>query len=272
MPFISAIEGQYGFGRAQVPFASSDLGLYSNTAASNAVQIYNAGNTSNAWYWIRTSGMVQARRVWCNMTDAGGGWMLISYNGNKQNPTASLAGQWYPVAWSGGEGTLSGQFATNAMELWYNNGTAQCGSMLRIASAVANDIPLIASGAVAHRIDYTTSTNNLSLTTSSGLAGTGVFSPSNVLMGATWTALKGYTSLTTHTTKADSDWMYNTGISFYWNPVLPINGASRSGSGTDIGGWMRTLSKDSWGFSNVPPGTSSSGNNFPYNTLAVFIK
>ncbi len=272
MPFVCATNGQYGFGRGvriQIP---TGIGLTSNNPGVSGVEIYNAGNTSNDWYWIRTSGMAQSRRVWCNMTDEGGGWMLISYNGNKQNPTISNAGQWYPVGWSNGEGTLSGQFAVNAMELWYHNNQAQCSSMMRIATRVLNDVPTISNGYIAHKINYTTSTNYLGLTTSSGLAGIGVLSPSNVLMGATWTALKGYTSLSTHTTRADSDWMYNTGTSFYGNPVLPIGGASRSGSGTDIGGWMRTQGKDSWGFSNVAVGSSSSGNAFIGSTLAVFLR
>ncbi len=270
MPFVCATNGQYGFGRGVL--GSSGLGLSSNNPGVSGVEIYNAGNTSNAWYWIRTSGMSQARQVWCNMTEQGGGWMLISYNGNKQNPTATSAGQWYPVAWSNGQGTLSGQFAANAMELWYHNSQAQCSSMMRIASVVANDTPTVANGYIAHRINYTTSTNFLGLTISSGLAGTGVLSASNVLMGATWTALKGYSSLSTHTTRADSDWMYNTGAAFFWNPVLPINGTSRSGSGADIGGWMRTTAKDSWGLSNVPFGSSSSGSVFPGSTLAVFLR
>lgn len=271
MPFVCATSGQYGFGRSFLS-QGSDLGLSSNNPACNAVQIYDAGNTSNAWYWIRTSGMTQARRVWCNMTDAGGGWMLVSYNGNKQNPTVSAAGQWYPVAWSNGEGTLSGQFAANVMDLWYHNSQAQCSSLMRIASRVVNDTPLLSTGYIAHQVNYTTSTNNLNLTISSGLAGTGVLSSSNVLMGAVWSSLKGYTFLSTHTTRADSDWMYNTGTNFYWNPVLPINGGSRSGSGTDVGGWMRTGAKDSWGLSNVNVGQSSGGNAFIGSTLAVFIR
>jgi hypothetical protein len=271
MPFVCATSGQFGFGRGVVQI-SSGLGLSSNNPGVNATQIYNAGNTSNAWYWIRTSGMAQSRRVWCNMADAGGGWMLVSYNGNKQNVSATAAAQWYPVGWSNGEGTLSGQFAANAMELWYNNSQAQCSSLMRIASVVANDTPTITNGYLGHRVDYTTSTNFLGLTIGSGLAGTGVLSASNTLMGATWTALKGYTLLSTHTTKADSDWMYNSGAGFYWNPILPINAPSRSGSGSDIGGYMRTSSKDSWGLSNVPVGTSSGGNVFIGSTLAVFVR
>jgi hypothetical protein len=121
-------------------------------------------------------------------------------------------------------------------------------------------------------VTYTTSTNNLVLTAASGVNGTGVFSPSSVLMGAIWSSVKGYTFLSTQVTRADSDWMYNTGTGFYWNPVLPINGASRSGSGADIGAWMRTTSKDSWGLSNVMSGGSSGGNTFPGSTLAVFIR
>lgn len=274
MPFMSSTSYSFGFGNytPSNPNVPTGIGLSSNNPGINAQQIYNDGSRSNSWYWIRTSGMTQSRQVWCNMTDAGGGWMLISYNGNKQNANASLAGQWYPVAWLNGQGTLSDQFATNAMDLWYTNNASQCSQLLRLATNTANSIPTIDSSYIAHMVTYTTSTNNLSLTIPSGVNGTASFSSSNVVMGAVWSSIKGYTNLSTHTTKADSDWIYNTGAGFYWNPILPINGASRSGSGTDIGGWMRTVSKDSWGLLNVPFGSTSSGSSFPGSTLAIFIR
>jgi hypothetical protein len=206
------------------------------------------------------------------MTDVGGGWMLISYNGNKQNTNTNLAGQYYPVQWLGGQGTLSGQFATNAMDLWFHNGTYQCSSLMRIATTTPNAVPTISNSYIAHYITYTTNQSSLLLATASGVQSTGVFASGGTLMAGRWSSLKGYTTLTTHTTNADVDWMYNTGLNFYWNPILPIGGASRSGSGLDIGGWMRTIGKDSWGLSNVASGASSAGNVFIGSTLAVFIR
>ena len=274
MPFISGVDGRYGFGRSYVaPIPLSGIGLSSNNPGSNGVHVYNSGNVTNGWYWIKTSMMSQARQVYCNMSDVGGGWMLISYNGNKQNANTNLAGQYYPVQWLGGQGTLSGQFAANAMDLWFHNGTYQCSSLMRVATTTPNAIPTVANSYIAHYVTYTSNQSSLTLSTGCGVQSTGIFASGGTLMGARWSSLKGYTILTsTYTTNADADWIYNTGTLFYWNPILPINGTSRSGSAADIGGWMRTIGKDSWGLSNVAVGASSGGNAFIGSTLAVFIK
>jgi len=255
------------------PIPLSGIGLSSNNPGSNGVHVYNSGNVTNGWYWIKTSMMSQARQVYCNMSDVGGGWMLISYNGNKQNANTNLAGQYYPVQWLGGQGTLSGQFAANAMDLWFHNGTYQCSSLMRVATTTPNAIPTVANSYIAHYVTYTSNQSSLTLSTGCGVQSTGIFASGGTLMGARWSSLKGYTILTsTYTTNADADWIYNTGTLFYWNPILPINGTSRSGSAADIGGWMRTIGKDSWGLSNVAVGASSGGNAFIGSTLAVFIK
>ena len=157
------------------------------------------------------------------------------------------------------------------MELWYNNGVNQCSNMLRLATNTSNDIPTVTNSYIAHQIIYTSNAGRIS-TTASGNAGTGVFDPSAVLIPTTWSSIKGYTLMTTYNTNTASDWMYNTGASFYWNPVLPTDSSNtiRSGSGIGIGGWMITTNRDSWGFSNVASNASSAGNTFPGNTLAVF--
>lgn len=276
MPLFTTMEGAFGFGRGyRAPAGGGGgTGTSSNDPGINAAQIMAAGNTSNAWYWIKTSGMSQARQVWCNMTDAGGGWMLVSYNGNKQQAVTANNGQWYPVAWSNGQGTLSGQFAANAMDLWYHNGTNQCSTLMRLASATANAVPTIANSYIGHTCHYFTRAGFLNLSTGSGVAGNGQFTATGQpFMSTLWSSVKGYTLMSTLYTVADADWMYNTGANFYWNPCLPQNGqTSRSGSGLGNGGWMLTVGKDSWGLSNVALANSSQGNTFPGSTLAVFIK
>lgn len=272
MPFLASIEGTNAYGRGVQFYGGS--GSSSNDPAVSAVAAYNAGNVTNGWYWIKTSGMTSARQVWCNQQDNGGGWMLASYNGNKQSVVTATAGQFYPVAWSNGEGTLSGQFSINVMDVWYNGGSNQCSNVMRMASSTSNAVPTLANSYIAHSVTYTTNANKLSLTPASGVQGTGVFSTSNVLMTGLWSNVKGYTILSNYTiTSNDSDWMYNTGASFFWIVCQSINGTSRGGSGTDTGSWMRTQGKDSWGLlSNCTVGGSSSGSTFPGNTLAVFIK
>jgi hypothetical protein len=270
MPFISSAEYTYAYANAPV---SGGTGTSSNNPAINAIAVQNAGSTSNGWYWIKTSRMPVARQVYCNLTDAGGGWMCVSYSGTKQSATPALRGQFYPCAWSGGAGVLSGQFAVDVMDLWYHNGTNQCSNLLRLATNTVNDTPTVTNSFIAHQCTYTTNAGRLS-TTTSGVQGTGVLDPAAILMATTWSAVKGYTLMTTQTTNTASDWMYNAGANFYWNPVLPSTDSNsiRSGSGTGIGGWMRTQDRDSWGLANVASNVGSSGSSFAGNTLAVFVR
>jgi hypothetical protein len=273
---FATMAGEFGYGRGAPTTApiNTSTGTSSNNPGVNAAQVLAAGNTSNGWYWIKTSGMAAARQVYCNMTDAGGGWMLVSYNGNKQSGTAASNGQWYPVAWSNGQGTLSGQFAANAMDLWYNNGSNQCSTMMRLASGTANAVPTLANSYIGHTCHYFTRAGNLNLSTGSGVAGNGQFTATGQpFMSTLWSSLKGYTFMSTLYTTAEADWMYNTAIGFYWNPCLPQTGqTSRNGNAQGNGGWMLTTSKDSWGLSNVAVNGSSAGNSFIGSTLAVFIK
>jgi len=74
----------------------STLGTINNPAIS-AVQLYNAGIQTNGWYYIKTGMMTSSMQVYCNQTDNGGGWMLISYN-----PSGSTQlGYPYPNQYSG---------------------------------------------------------------------------------------------------------------------------------------------------------------------------
>jgi hypothetical protein len=74
----------------------STLGTISNPAVS-ATQLYNAGVTTNGWYYIQTGTMTSSVQVYCNQTDNGGGWMLISYNPSGSTQT----GYPYPNMFSG---------------------------------------------------------------------------------------------------------------------------------------------------------------------------
>ena len=273
MPALTTLAGTYGYGRGGSEAPPSGLGLTSNNPGSNAQAIYTAGNTSNGFYWIRTSIMSSANQVYCNMED--GAWMLISYNGHKQDATLVRRGQLYPVGWSNelGLNTLGGMMVANFNELWYSGTSNQCTQLMRLAFNATNAVPVLSNAYIGHTVTYGSNVNLIAPTTASGIQGSGVFNPSAVLVGATWTALKGYTTLSNYSTKAASDLLYNTGTNFYWNPCLPIGDQTlRSGSAQDIGGWMRTQDRDSWGLSNVAVGASSAGNGFPGNTLAVFIK
>lgn len=274
MPFITSLAYNFAYAPNSSPSGGGGgAGTSSNDPAINAFAVQNAGSTNNGWYWIKTSRMATARQVYCNLTDAGGGWMCISYNGTKQSGTVIQRGQFYPCAWSNGQGTLSGQFSVDVMDLWYHNNSNQCSNLLRLATNTSNDVPTISNSYIAHQCIYTTNASRLS-TTASGVQGTGVFDPAAVLMNTTWSSIKGYTLMTTLTTNAASDWMYNTGTNFYWNPVLPSTDSNniRSGNAQGTGGWMRTQDRDSWGLSNVAFNASSGGNLFTGNTLAIFVR
>ena len=273
MPNVATQAGVFGYGRLPSAYVPTGIGTSSNNPAINALQVMQGGNTSNGWYWMKTSKMSNALQVYCNMEDAGGGWMCVSYAGVKQSGLAT--GQWYPVAWSNGAGTLSGQFATNIMDLWYHNGSNQCSNMMRVGCYGANAVPTLSNAFVAHSLTFTSNAGLLSTPIQCGVAGIGVFDPAATFMRTTWTALKGYTFLSTIFTQTASDLMYNTGTNFYWNLSLPTGQSNqlRSGSALDVGGWMRTQNKDSWGLlSSITINTNSSGTAYPGNTLAVFIK
>ena len=181
----------------------ASLGTSPEMAAVSAVELLQSGVTTDGWYYIQTSSMANPRLVYCNMTDEGGGWMLMNYN-----PDLSVNyGNPYPNEWIGGEGTFDEtttwdfivQFAgtasnnlaggptgsplqvynsffysptasfsgkmmsINAMDIWYHNGTAQCSQVMRMASPTSSSIPLLSNMEIANKISYT-NPNNLLLT------------------------------------------------------------------------------------------------------------
>ncbi len=54
-------------------------------AAPHAKYIIDLGITTTAYYWIKPTSFSQARQVWCDQTNSGGGWMLMSFCGTDVN-------------------------------------------------------------------------------------------------------------------------------------------------------------------------------------------
>ena len=242
----------------------ANLGTLSNPALS-AVQLYNAGIRTNGWYWIKTGMMPSPVQVYCNQTDNGGGWMLISYN-----PSGSTQlGYPYPNADSGSLSTPSFiKHYRNAENLWYStSGSAQCNSVMRMAST-ASVQPHLTNCSIAHQTVYT-NPNALDIDTRV----TQTLKNSAPLTGS-WTPLKGFTSMTgSLPIAAPCDWLYDTANWWTVNGptnVYPDTPYGRSGNALGTGGWTNRLNNTVYGLSNVT--TTGNGIISNFNTLAVYIK
>ncbi len=244
------------------------LGTLSNPAIS-AVQLYNSGVRTNGWYWIKTGLMTSSVQVYCNQTDNGGGWMLISYN-----PSGSTQpGYLYPNTDTGSLQTTSFiKHSRNAENLWYSvSGSAQCNSVMRMAST-ASVQPHLSNCSIAHQAVYN-NPNALDISTTT--------SPNTLKLSApltgSWTALKGYTIMTasSYPIAAPCDWLYDT--SNWWTVAGPTNAFpdapyGRSGNAQGTGGWTNRLTNQVYGM--VPTATTTTPNVIrgDLNTLAVYIK
>ena len=242
------------------------LGTINNPAIS-AVQLYNSGVRTNGWYYIKTNMMTSSVQVYCNQTDNGGGWMLVSYN-----PSGSTqAGYPYP---NDNSGSLSGGFNKhyrNAENLWYStSGSAQCNSVMRMAST-ASVQPHLVSCSIAHQTVYN-NPNALDLASGSGTLTLKFSAP----LTGSWTALKGYTFMTasSYPIAAPCDWLYD--AANWWTTNGPTNvypdaPYGRSGNALGTGGWTNRTSNNVYGMAgNVTTIQSAQISNF--NTLAVYIK
>jgi len=202
------------------------IGDSAQEPATSAQAILIAGATTDGWYWIRTSSMPAAKRVYCNMTDDGGGWMLACYS-----PDHAGTGSRYPNVWSGGQGALD-RMSVDVRELWFHGDAAQCTSVLKMANDELDRAPTLAGMSFANRVTYT-NPGGLALNDSGQDELT--VSPTSVLSG-TWTAVKGHTAMTGPLAiTAPSDWIQSTN---YWNvcgastDTQAANGRSTKAEGT----------------------------------------
>jgi len=236
-----------------------------NSPAISAVQLYNAGIRTNGWYYIKTGMMTSSMQVYCNQTDNGGGWMLISYN-----PSGSTQlGYPYPNQYSGSVGSGFNKHVRNAEELWYSiSGSAQCNSVMRMAST-ASVQPLLSNCSIAHSVTYS-NPNALDISTT---ASPNTLKLAPALTGS-WSPIKGYTLMTSAlNVMTPCDWLYDT--SNWWTVAGPTSAYpdapyGRSGNAQGTGGWTNRVNNNVYGLANVNTATNSQVSNF--NTLAVYIK
>jgi hypothetical protein len=240
---------------------SSTLGTLENPAVS-AQAIYNSGQTTNGWYYIQTSNMVSAKQIYCNMTDQGGGWMLMNYN-----PDSIVnVGNPYPNQWIGGTGSLTSKLSIDARQIWYHNGTAQCSQVMKMASTTASLVPLLNNVTIANRVVYSNPNNlRLSATFSTTLA-------NNTPMTGTWSGIKGHTLMSTSlAVNAPGDWIYS--VNTWWTvcgPSSQLSADGRSGNGQGSGSWTNIGNSAIYGMADVAATTSSLRSDI--KTYAVYIK
>lgn len=242
-------------------------GSYADPGLS-AQDIYDSGQLNSGWYYIKTSTMPVPKQVYCNMTDESGAWMLIGYNPSFNNSSGDLLGYGlnYPNAWENGQGTFD-RLRVNAMDLWYNNGSAQCTQVMKMATTVYDQAPMLANMQIANKVVYT-NPNNLLLSTVSNYPAF----VNNTPMTGTWYPIKGFTVMTTPlTVNAPGDWIVT--ASTWWSVCGPstnlaVDGRSLNGQGT--GSWTQPSSAALGGMANVS--ASASSIRYDINSYAIYIK
>lgn len=248
--------------------SSSTLGTIGNPAVS-AQAIYNSGQTTNGWYYIQTSNMGSPRQIYCNMTDQGGGWMLMSYNADN----TTNAGIPYPNQWLGGTGSFASKVSIDARQVWYHNGTAQCTQVMKMASATASLTPLLANIVIANKVVYT-NPNNLRLTATFSSTTNNAVIVNNTPMSGTWSGIKGHTLMTgSLNVNAPGDWVY--ALNGPWWTVCGPSTAfpdsqGRSGNAQGSGSWTNVTINNIYGMADVAATSGSLRTDI--KTYAVYIK
>jgi len=246
--------------------SSSTLGTLANPAVS-AQAIYNSGQTTNGWYYIQTSNMASPRQIYCNMTDQGGGWMLMSYNADN----TTNAGIPYPNQWLGGTGSFASKVSIDTRQVWYNSGTAQCTQVMKMASPTASLTPLLSNMQIANKVVYT-NPNNLQLTATFSSV-SAVFA-NNTPMSGTWSGIKGHTLMTGNlNVNAPGDWVYVV-AGQWWTVCGPStafpDSQGRSGNAQGSGSWTNNSIVTIYGMADVA--ATSSSNRSDIKTYAIYIK
>jgi hypothetical protein len=242
-------------------------GTLANPGVS-AQDIYNSGQTSSGWYYIKTSTMGSARQVYCNMTDESGGWMLIAYTPGFTGTSVGgiSAGLGYPNTWENGEGTLN-KLRASTMDLWFHNSAAQCSQVLKMASTTASRTPLLANMIIANKVIYTNASNLLLSTVSNYPAFV-----NNTPMTGTWYPVKGHISMNTSlSVNAPGDWIYQ--ASNWWTvcgPSTELQAQGRSGNAQGTGSWTNPAANNLYGMADVTASTQSLRTDI--NSYAVYIK
>ncbi len=232
----------------------------------SGLDIYNSGQTTDGWYYIKTSSMATSKLVYCNMTDDGGGWMMITYTPNF-SIVGGTQGVRYPNVWQNGQGNFD-RMAANTTDLWYNNSVNQCTQVMKMASATASLTPLLSNMQIANKVVYS-NPENLSLVTYV----TDSYSTTSTLdLKGVWSGLKGHTLMTgTLSVNAPRDWIYLTNQ--WWTvcgPSTQLLTDGRSGNAQGSGSWTNPSNSNLYGMANVATITNSLRTDI--KTYAVFIK
>jgi len=87
-----------------------------NRAAPSASYIKSlTGTTKNGWYWIKPTGWGgAAQRIWCDMSNDGGGWMLMSYTGVDNSDGRHVRDQYHAYDNIDDDGVSSFNMFTNS--------------------------------------------------------------------------------------------------------------------------------------------------------------
>ena len=259
------------------PPPSGGPGTDSTNPANHASQV-STWTTTNDWYWIRTTQMPAAKKVYCNLNDDGGDWMLVSYA-----PAAASNGILYPNKWTNGEGSATAFSGTTHMsvdlrDLWWNGtvGTStniQCTKiMYGMNDTSVTTAPTNAQWTRINRQTYV-SPNELGLLDSTTIAqdSTATWpSPDNTIGSCgviQWTGLKGYDSTWPNNAQGqsvaidhtDKRWLFGGGG--WYNPSQDSVATDYGqGQGYDVGIWVNYFSGATtfYGFGDwTYPGTTN---------------